>query len=398
MFRLIRRRRAFRRLFVAHSISRAGDAFNTVALVVLVFRLTGSGLGVAATVAFEIAPVLFFGPVAGLLADRLSRRRVMVAADLIRAGLAGLLAVTHGSLAVAFLVAFGLSAGSVAFNPAAAAVVPDTVGDDELVDANAALSTVAVLAQIVLAPSAGVVITTVGIGAAFAINAVSFVASALILRGLPTAGGVAATGEHGWRSVAAGWAVVRADRLLGRLAIVQVLAALSAGATSGLLVVLASQRLHVGASGFGVLLAAIGVGAALGPPLLRRSIRPAEPGWLFGPYGLRGTVDLVLASTTSPFVAGGALGLYGVGTSTGMVAYQSTVQAVVPAAARGRTFALFDILWHAARLVSLAAGGVIADAAGIQTVYAIGGALLLIAFTVGITRLPAHNNTRPTRP
>jgi MFS family permease len=383
-------------LFVAHSVSRAGDAFNTVALVVLVFRLTGSGVGVAAIVAFEIAPVLLFGPVAGLLADRLPRRGIMVGADLARAALAGLLAATHGSLAVVFLVASGLSAGSVAFNPAAAAVVPDTVAGEELVDANAALWTTAVVAQIVLAPTAGVVISAFGIGAAFAINAASFVASALILRGLAVARGPAASGEHGWRSVAAGWTVVRADPLLGRLAVVQVLAALSAGATSGLLVVLASQRLHVGPSGFGMLLAAIGVGAALGPPLLRRFIRPAQPGWLFGPYALRGTVDLTLAVTHSPVVAGGALGLYGVGTSTGTVAYQSTLQAVVPPAARGRTFALFDVLWQAARLFSLAAGGVIADAAGIRSVYAIGGVLLLLAFTVGITRLPVHNATPPS--
>jgi MFS family permease len=394
MLRLIRRRRAFGRLFFAHSISRAGDAFNTVALVVLVFRLTGSGVGVAATVAFEVAPVLLFGPVAGLLADRLSRRRVLVAADLVRAVLAGLLAVAHGSLVVAFFVAFGLSAGSVAFNPAVSAVVPDLVDDDELVDANSALWTVAVVAQIVLAPVAGLVIATLGVGAAFGINAVSFGASALILTRLRTAGVPAAASEHGWRGVAAGWIAVRRDRLLGRLAVVQVLAAFSAGATSGLLVVLASERLHVGASGFGLLLAAIGVGAALGPTLLRRFIRPGQRGWLFGPYALRGGVDLALATTTSPWIAGGALGLYGVGTSTGMVAYQSTVQASVPAETRGRTFALFDILWQATRLVSLAAGGIIADTLGIQAVYVLGGALLLIACAVGFVGLPATR--RPT--
>jgi hypothetical protein len=143
----------------------------------------------------------------------------------------------------------------------------------------------------------------------------------------------------------AGWNAVRRDSLLGRLAAVQVLAALSAGATSGLLVVLASERLHVGASGFGILLACIGVGAALGPTVLGRFIRPGHRGWLFGPYALRGGVDLALAASTSPVLAGGALGLYGVGTSTGMVAYQSSVQARVPAATRGRTFALFDVLW-----------------------------------------------------
>ena len=62
---LVRSNPRFARLFAAHAISRAGDAFNTVALVVLVFELTGSGTGVAGTVAFEVVPVLLFGPVVG---------------------------------------------------------------------------------------------------------------------------------------------------------------------------------------------------------------------------------------------------------------------------------------------------------------------------------------------
>src|SRR5437870_3502059 len=75
---LLGQRPPFRQLFFAHAISRAGDAFNTVALVVLVFRLTGSGLGVAGTVIFEVLPLVLFAPVAGLLVDRFPRRSVLV--------------------------------------------------------------------------------------------------------------------------------------------------------------------------------------------------------------------------------------------------------------------------------------------------------------------------------
>ena len=71
MFRLVRSSQEFRRLFLAHAMSRAGDSFNTVALVVLVFELTGSGVGVAGAVMFEVLSVLLLGPVAGLAADRL---------------------------------------------------------------------------------------------------------------------------------------------------------------------------------------------------------------------------------------------------------------------------------------------------------------------------------------
>lgn len=142
MLRLLRSRTEFRRIFLAHSVSRAGDAFNTVALVVLAFQLTGSGPGVAATVAFEVAPVLLFGPVAGVVADRFARRRVMIAADVMRAALVSVLVVSHSTVATAFAVAFGLSAATLLFNPAAAAsLVPEVVEDDELVAANSALWT-----------------------------------------------------------------------------------------------------------------------------------------------------------------------------------------------------------------------------------------------------------------
>jgi predicted MFS family arabinose efflux permease len=135
------------------------------------------------------------------------------------------------------------------------------------------------------------------------------------------------------------------DRLLRLLALVQLLAALSAGATSALLVVLAGRQLRVGPGGFGLLLAAIGVGAALGPLLLARLVgNPRRPAWVFGPLLLRGLVDLLLASTRSLAIAMGALAAYGVGTSTGMVTYNSLLQAEVALEARGRVFAGFDLL------------------------------------------------------
>lgn len=394
MLALLTRRPAFARLFAAHAVSRAGDAFNTVALVVLVFRLTGSGAGVAGTVAFEIAPFLLLGPVAGLVVDRWPRRSVMVGADLWRAALAAVLALSHGSVGLAYGVAFGLSTGSLLFNPAASSLVPDTVEEHELVEANAGLWSVAVVAQILLAPTAGLVIAAFGVGPAFAVNAASYLVSAALLWQLrvpavaaaPTVAAEPAT--RGWHGVLAGYAAVRANPLLARLAVVQVLAALSAGATSGLLVVLAAEWLDVGPSGFGALLGAIGVGAAAGPLLLRRRISPNHAGWLFGPFVLRGGVDLLLAAVSSPLVAGGALLLYGVGTSTGMVAYQSTLQTAVPAGVRGRAFAFYDVVWNAARLASLGLGGLLAEVIGIRAVYVVGGLLLLTAAGVGLAARP----------
>jgi multisubunit Na+/H+ antiporter MnhG subunit len=81
-------RPAYRRLFAAQTISRWGDTFSTVALVILVFRLTGSGLGVTGAVIAEIAPVLLLAPIAGAVIDRLPRVQVLIVADLWRMTLA----------------------------------------------------------------------------------------------------------------------------------------------------------------------------------------------------------------------------------------------------------------------------------------------------------------------
>jgi predicted MFS family arabinose efflux permease len=114
---------------------------------------------------------------------------------------------------------------------------------------------------------------------------------------------------------------------------------------------------------------------------------------VFGPLVLRGLVDLVLASTRSLAIAMGALGVYGVGTSTGMVTYNSLLQAEVAPEVRGRVFAGFDLLWHAGRLASLVPGGVAADALGVRAVYYVGGVLLLVAGAVGLAGLPPRWGT-----
>lgn len=385
MLFLFRTRPAFRRLFLAHAISRSGDAFNTVALVVLVFRLTGSGVGVAGAVMFEVAPALLLGPVAGLAADRFPRRRLMIAADFFRAAVSLGLVFAADNLGVAYAVAFGLSTGAVLFNPAAGSLLPDVVGEDDIVTANSALWTIAVIAQIAIAPLAGLVIARFGVEVAFGANAATFVASALLLVGLRAGRTPADVVVRGWSGALDGFHAVRSSPLLTRLAFVQVLASLSAGATSGLLVVLADRWLRIGPSGFGALLAAIGAGAALGPLLLRRSIRPSDKRWLFGPFAVRGGVDLTLATVANPIVAGGALVAYGMSTSTGMIAYQSTLQTSVPAEIRGRAFAFYDVLWNTARLLSLAAGGIAAELTDVRIVYLASALLLAAAAAIGLT-------------
>lgn len=107
--------------------------------------------------------------------------------------------------------------------------------------------------------------------------------------------------------------------------------------------------------------------------------------FVVGPFALRGLVDLVLAAVSVLPVAVAALVLYGVGTSTGAVTFNSLLQAETPGDARGRVFAAMDVLWQGGRLLSLGVGGLLADLSGVTAVYDLGGALLLAAAAGGTT-------------
>lgn len=387
---------SYRWLWLARTVSQWGDAFNTVALALLVYSLTRTGLGVSGLALAEIVPVLLLGPVAGAVVDRLPRVRVMMVADLARAGLAFALPFLESHVAGVYAVAVGLGAAAVFFNPAAQSVLPAIVRERDLVAANSGLWTAAVVSQVVLAPVAGVVVAVSGFTWAFWINSVSYLVSAAALRRLavpvtPDTTGTVSDGAHrlSWYADAvAGITAIGEHGLLRALAAAQFLAALSAGATGALLVVLAQDHLRLDASDYGLLLGTIGVGAAIGPLLLTRvTDNPRQPLFVLGPFLLRGVVDAVLATVAGLTAAVTTMVVYGLGTSTGAVTFNSLLQAETPTHLRGRIFAAFDMLWQTGRLLSLLGGGLLADTVGIRAVYYLGAALLLVAATVGWTGL-----------
>src|SRR5918911_5314188 len=103
-------------LWLGQLISNFGDTLHYIALVVLVFELTGQGVAVAGLVAAEVVPVLVLGPVAGVVIDRFSRKAVLIGADLFRAALVLTLLRPQGAWH-AYVVAAGLAAGNTFFNP-----------------------------------------------------------------------------------------------------------------------------------------------------------------------------------------------------------------------------------------------------------------------------------------
>ncbi len=398
------RSRSYFPLWLGQLFSAFGDTLHYIALVVLVFELTGRGLAVAGLVAAEVVPVLLLGPVAGVVIDRFSRKRVLIAADLFRAVLVLTLLSPQG-VWHAYLVAAGLAAGNTFFNPTVQAVIPALTTEEQRLAANSVAWSTGRLVQILASAFAGGLIALIGIDAAFAVNAATFVVSALLIARLRIpahAGQLGAGTKRGLGSyfadARAGLSYALRDRFVSRLLAVQALASLATGATSAMLVVLAVRHLGLEPEGFAWLIGAIGLGALLGPLVpntLARDYRDAK--WLFVPYVIRGFGDVLLAVFTPLPVALLILFVYGLNTSTGIVVFNSTVQGTVPEQVRGRVFTLLDVTWNAMRLLSLGIGGLLVDAVGIQALFWVGGLLLALAGLLGLALLGRHDFRRAGR-
>ena len=183
---LLRGNRDFTRLYVAQLISFAGDWFATVALLGLVLEMTGSAVAASIVIVLQTAGLAFLSPLGGVLADRLDRRRLMVGADLIRIPIAlmPLLAHDPGTIWIALLGVFLLSAASAAFEPSSSAALPNLVDKDELSRANVLIGSAWGTMLAIGAALGGIVAATLGRDATFVINAISFGVSALLIIGI----------------------------------------------------------------------------------------------------------------------------------------------------------------------------------------------------------------------
>ncbi|MBJ7607813.1 MAG: MFS transporter, partial [Candidatus Dormibacteraeota bacterium] len=303
---------------------------------------------------------------------------------------AGLLAIAP-SYPMAVAVAFALAIGTAVFSPSSSALVPRLVPGDLLVAANGLLWTAGVALQLVAAPVAGLLVANGFARLLFALNAGSFVASALVLLRLPALAGPVSLPERPRQRLPEAFRLLRNIAVLPTLLVMQLLAALSVGATSALLVVLAEKEYHLSPTGYGFWLAAIAVGALLGPLLLPLLTRIAPERVVPAAYAIRGCGDAGLGLLSQGATGGALLALYGINTSSGMVSFQTLIQRRVPEAVRGRTFALVDLTWQAGRLVSVAVGAALAGLVGIRPVFVAGGILLVAAAAVGVTRLRPDN-------
>lgn len=350
---ILRRNRNFRLLFFGQAVSQLGDWFNSVAVFALLLDLTGSATAVAWMMIVQFMPIAVIGPIAGVVVDRVDRRRVMIATDILRGVFVlGLLLVrTREQVWLAYVVMAITVSGSAFFEPARTSTIPNVTSKDELMPANA-LSSATWAAMLAVGASIGGLVTAIaGREIAFVINSASFFLSAWFIsrtRIDAVPGGRAA--RTGWRELTGIGDLVDGLRYVRSRSHVAALMFVKAGwgLAGGMLLLLAvfGQRIFPvagsTAAGIGVLYGARGIGAGLGPLALRWMLgqTPATMRRAIGPsYFIVGAFYVGLGAAGTLPVAAVCVLLAHVGGSVLWVFSTVLLQMEVPDRFRGRVFA-----------------------------------------------------------
>ncbi len=353
---LLRRNRAFSRLFAAQLVSFAGDWFATVALLGLALEVTGSPAMASLFLVVQTGAFALASPIAGVLADRFDRRRLMVGADLARipVALAFLFARDAGTLWIAFAAAALLSVGAALFEPTSSASLPNLVDEAELPEANILIGSSWGTMLAVGAALGGAVAAAFGRDVAFVVNAASFAISAALIVGIrrsfvdtrraPDAEADLHPRHEGIiGSVRTVLRFAKGNRTLAAL----LLAKTTFGVGSGVIVLLAVfGRTVFGAGdvGIGVLFAARGLGALIGPFLVRGIVGTSERGLILG-IGVSFVIFGLCYSLLplAPILPLAALAVFGghLGGGAQWTLSSYGLQRAAPDAIRGRVFS-FD--------------------------------------------------------
>ncbi|HEX3645553.1 MAG TPA: MFS transporter [Vicinamibacterales bacterium] len=350
---ILRNNRDFRLLYIGQTISQLGDWFNAVAVYALLLDLTGSATAVAWMMIVQFLPVAIFGPLAGVVVDRVNRRRLMIATDLVRGALIlTLLFIQRPDQVWIAYVVMGVAVGAQAFfEPARTATIPNVTAPQDLLAANA-LSSATWSAMLALGASVGGLVTALaGRNVAFIVNALSFFASAaFIARTRYDATPPVAPKAEGFSALTGIGDLIDGVRYVRQRSHVAALMLVKAGwgLAGGVLLLLTifGQRVFPlaggSAAGIGVLYAARGVGAGLGPIALRWIIgqQPKRLRRSIGPaYFLVGVFYMALAWAPSLWVAALCVLCAHFGGSILWVFSTVLLQMEVPDRFRGRVFA-----------------------------------------------------------
>ncbi len=184
--RLVRGNSNFRRLWLAQIVSEIGDWFYTLAIYTLLLQLTGRAGSVAMALVLQVIPQTLVGPMAGVVNDRLRRKHVMIAADVVRCivVLAMLLVRSKSMVWLVYMLLLVETTMTAFFEPARSAVIPNIASENEVLTANTLSSATWSVNLMIGASIGGVVAAFFGRDVVFVLNALSFLVSALLIRGM----------------------------------------------------------------------------------------------------------------------------------------------------------------------------------------------------------------------
>ncbi len=398
MFQALRNR-SVALLFFGHTISIAGDLVLFIALPFWVYQLTGSAMATGFMFAALTLPQLLFSPLAGVVTDRVNRKRLMILSDLLRAVLMlGYFAVnTADQIWIIYLLAFAESTVSQFFRPAVMAVVPMlTDGEEELKRANALLGASWALGQLAGPALGGILVTTYGPHGAALFDAGTYLVSAalLVFMRVPTRAQTAAklaTLRQAVRQI--GDELREGVRVvLNRPTLRVVFAALgilmlSQGIINVLLIVIVKEIWHVGATEFGWFVAAEGFGGLVGTALVGAlAARLSAKRMIVGGGVIAGLILLVIVNQSSIYVAMGLIMLAMIAIVAFDIGLTTLIQLGSDDANRGRVSGLMQTMMAASQLVAIAATSLLADQVGAvlllnlsAVLFSVGGLVALLA-------------------
>jgi MFS family permease len=364
----------FVRLWIGQGTSFLGDAVSMVALVVLVVQVTGTASAVGGALIARLLPTLA-SPLAGVLADRLDRRLVLVASDLARAVLVlGL--VFARDLATIYVLVFFMGLARTIFNPAVRAAFPGVVGAGDLTRANALIGGTFSVSETAGPALGGLLVATVGVEAAFVLDSVTYLISAALLSLIPLPRPQRDEEEAGFADdLRSGFAYLARSRVPLAIVLGAFLTVLTVNITIPAEVFLAKRTFDAGNAGFGLLVGLYGGGMVLGSALmvaLGNRVR-LLPFYFCGVFAMAlALIGTGLAPTFG--LALGALAIVGVANGTENVTTDTILQKRVPDAFLGRVFSVRFLGFSVGEILAYGIGGAIVDASGARFTYLLAGA------------------------
>ncbi|SCF27052.1 Predicted arabinose efflux permease, MFS family [Micromonospora purpureochromogenes] len=386
----------FARLWTASAVANLGDGVTMIAGPLLVASISDDPAAVAAAAVAPQLPWLLFALVSGALVDRFDRRRLVVAVNLARGAVLAALAVAvlAGAATVPLIcLAFFLTGvGETLADTASGALLPALVPAEQLERANGRLFATFVLGNQFAAKPLGAYLFGLGAALPFAVDAASFGLAALLVallrwRPTPPAGPTPDGGaRHSLRAdVAAGLRALWSVPVLRSLAVCIAVMNVAFCAAFAAFVLYARQRLGLGDVGYGVLLTASAVGGLAGTALAGRlKTRFGAPALLRVGLLVEVGLQLVLATTRQPWIAGAALAVWGGHAMIWGVLVVSLRQRLVPDRLRGRVNSGYALADLGGAAVGTALGGLLAQATGAITApfWMAAGALTVLTVAV----------------